>query len=147
MGLCSISCTRRCDTRSAGLPPAPSKKEGSYLSPSISLTISLPLRNLCARVRGPLKSLILGESGGIGHPQLAWRVLCASIAERERKGCEKGRKTDRRMIDIQRRNKTIRQRYYELLKQGHPVMMAYAMTGREFYLSEKRIRDIIAGRK
>ena len=56
-------------------------------------------------------------------------------------------KKDRRMIDIQRRNKTIRQRYYELLKQGHPVMLAYAMTGREFYLSEKRIRDIIAGRK
>jgi len=25
-------------------------------------------------------------------------------------------------------------------------MLAYAMTGREFYLSEKRIRDIIAGR-
>jgi hypothetical protein len=70
-----------------------------------------------------------------------------TIAQRLRKGSEKGRKTDKRMIDIQRRNKTIRQRYYELLKQGHPVMLAYAMTGREFYLSEKRIRDIIAGRK
>ena len=64
-----------------------------------------------------------------------------------RKGSARVAKKDRRMIDIQRRNKTIRQRYYELLKQGHPVMLAYAMTGREFYLSEKRIRDIIAGRK
>ena len=31
------------------------------------------------------------------------------------------------MIDIQRRNKVIRQRYYELLEQGNPVMLAYAM--------------------
>jgi hypothetical protein len=51
------------------------------------------------------------------------------------------------MIDTQRRNEAIRQRYYKLLGQGNPVMLAYAMTGREFYLSEKRIRDIIAGRK
>jgi hypothetical protein len=51
------------------------------------------------------------------------------------------------MIDIQRRNKAIQQRFYELLGQGSPVMLAYAMTGKEFYLSEKRVRDIIAGRK
>ena len=28
------------------------------------------------------------QIGDIGHPQLAWRVLCASITERERKGSE-----------------------------------------------------------
>ena len=48
------------------------------------------------------------------------------------------------MHDIQRRNQAIRQRYYELLRQGMPIMVAYAMTGREFYLSEERIRKIIA---
>ena len=35
-------------------------------------------------VRGPRKSMIFGESGGIERFQLAERVLCASIAERER---------------------------------------------------------------
>ena len=35
-------------------------------------------------VRGPRKSLIFGESGGIERFQIAKRVLCASIAERER---------------------------------------------------------------
>ena len=35
-------------------------------------------------VRGPRKFAICGESGGIERFQLAQRVLCASIAERER---------------------------------------------------------------
>ena len=35
-------------------------------------------------VRGPRKFAICGESGGIESFQLAQRVLCASIAERER---------------------------------------------------------------
>ena len=51
------------------------------------------------------------------------------------------------MHDIERRNKAIRKRFYELLGNGRPIMLAYAMTGKEFYLSEKRIRDIIAQRK
>ena len=51
------------------------------------------------------------------------------------------------MHDIQRRNTAIRKHFYELLGQGMPIMLAYAMTGKEFYLSEKRVRDIIAKRK
>ena len=51
------------------------------------------------------------------------------------------------MHDIQRRNTAIRKHFYELLGQGMPIMVAYAMTGKEFYLSEKRVRDIIAKRK
>ena len=37
--------------------------------------------------RGPRKFAICGESGGIERFQLAKRVLCASIAERERESC------------------------------------------------------------
>ena len=51
------------------------------------------------------------------------------------------------MIDQERRNKEIRKCFYEQLGKGLPIMVAYAITGRAFYLSEKRIRDIIAKRK
>ena len=54
---------------------------------------------------------------------------------------------DNYMNDIQRRNREIRKHFYSLLGQGIPIMLAYAMTGQQFYLSEKRIRDIIAKRK
>ena len=54
---------------------------------------------------------------------------------------------DNPMNDIQRRNREIRKHFYSLLGQGIPIMLAYAMTGQQFYLSEKRIRDIIAKRK
>ena len=53
---------------------------GSYL-PSVERS-ALPYDS---SVRGPRKFLICGESGGIERFQLAKRVLCASIAERERK--------------------------------------------------------------
>ena len=49
--------------------------------------------------------------------------------------------------DIDRRNRAIRHHFYDLLGRGLPIMVAYAMTGQQFYLSEKRIRDIIAKRK
>ena len=42
------------------------------------------------------------------------------------------------------RNKAIRERYYQLVRDGTPFMVAYAMTGREFYLSDERVRKIIA---
>ena len=51
------------------------------------------------------------------------------------------------MNDIERRNRAIRKHFYDLLGRGLPIMVAYAMTGQQFYLSEKRIRDIIAKRK
>ena len=51
------------------------------------------------------------------------------------------------MHDIERRNRAIRKHFYDLLGRGLPIMVAYAMTGQQFYLSEKRIRDIIAKRK
>ena len=43
------------------------------------------------------------------------------------------------MIDIQRRNKVIRQRYYELLEQGNPVMLAYAMVLRVLALAGRAV--------
>lgn len=51
-----------------------------------------------------------------------------------------------KMIDIQRRNRAIRQYFYELLEKNIPIMLAYAMTGEKFYLGEERIRQIIAKR-
>lgn len=44
------------------------------------------------------------------------------------------------------RNKRIRQIFAQYLRQGLPVMQAYARTASDFYLSENRIRDIISGR-
>ena len=51
------------------------------------------------------------------------------------------------MIDIKRRNKAIREQFYELLGKDVPIMEAYAMTGQCFYLSERRVREIIAEKK
>ena len=48
------------------------------------------------------------------------------------------------MLYIQTRNKAICQRYFQLISQKVPTMHAYAITGKEFYLSEERIRKIIA---
>ena len=48
------------------------------------------------------------------------------------------------MTDQARRNKAIRKCFYEQLGKGMPIMVAYAMTGQQFYLSERRIREIIA---
>ena len=50
-------------------------------------------------------------------------------------------------MHIQRRNREIRLHFYDLLKQGVPVMLAYTMTGDRFYLSEERVRQIVAKRK
>jgi hypothetical protein len=50
-------------------------------------------------------------------------------------------------MHLQRRNTAIRQHFYSLLQQGIPVMLAYAMTGNQFYLSEERVRQIVAKRK
>ena len=47
------------------------------------------------------------------------------------------------MTDIQRRNKHIKQRFYQLLGK-YPLMEIYIQLGYEFYLSERRIREIIA---
>lgn len=50
------------------------------------------------------------------------------------------------MIDTQRRNRAIRQYFYELLDKHTPIMLAYTITGEKFYLGEERIRQIIAKR-
>ncbi|MBO5404411.1 MAG: hypothetical protein IJV81_08190 [Paludibacteraceae bacterium] len=47
------------------------------------------------------------------------------------------------MTDIERRNRHIKLRFNQLLGK-HPVMVIYAQLGYEFYLSERRIREIIA---
>ena len=49
----------------------------------ISLAVERSASPYDSNVRGPRKSLIFGESGGIERFQLADRVLRASIAERE----------------------------------------------------------------
>ena len=49
----------------------------------ISLAVERSALPYDSSVRGPRKSLIFGESGGIERFQLAKRVLCASIAERD----------------------------------------------------------------
>ena len=48
------------------------------------------------------------------------------------------------MHDIERRNKAIRKHFYDLLGKGIPIMQAYSMTGYAYFLSERRIRAIIA---
>ena len=50
------------------------------------------------------------------------------------------------MHDIERRNRAIRKHFYDLLGTGLPIMVAYAITGQEFYLGEERIRQIVAKR-
>ena len=49
----------------------------------ISLAVERSALPYDSSVRGPRKSLIFGESGGIERFQLAKRVLCASSAERD----------------------------------------------------------------
>ena len=44
------------------------------------------------------------------------------------------------------RNIAIRQTFYAFVKQGYPIMQAYTETGKVFYLSEERIRQIVAKR-
>ena len=56
---------------------------GSSYLPSVERS-ALPYDS---SVRGPRKFAICGESGGIERFQLAKRVLCASIAEREGESC------------------------------------------------------------
>ena len=51
------------------------------------------------------------------------------------------------MIDQERRNNAIRKCFYEQLGKGLPIMEAYSMTGKQFYLSEERVRQIVAKRK
>ena len=48
---------------------------------------------------------------------------------------------------FQQRNQAIREHFYHLLDQGYPLMLAYTMTGKQFYLSEERVRQIVAKRK
>ena len=51
------------------------------------------------------------------------------------------------MTDIQRRNREIRKCFYEHLGKGMPVMELYVLIGKQFYLSEERVRQIVAKRK
>jgi DNA polymerase III delta subunit len=51
------------------------------------------------------------------------------------------------MIDQERRNEAIRKCFYEQLGKGMPIMEAYSLTGQRFYLSEERVRQIVAKRK
>lgn len=48
------------------------------------------------------------------------------------------------MHDSKRRNKAMCERFYTALGKGMPIMQAYANVGEEFYLSEERVRKIIA---
>ena len=53
----------------------------------------------------------------------------------------------KKMNYFQQRNQAIREHFYHLLDQGYPLMLAYTMTGKQFYLSEERVRQIVAKRK
>ena len=44
------------------------------------------------------------------------------------------------------RNKAIVEKFDDFLRQGYPTMEAYAQTGKVFFLTEERIRKIIAQR-
>lgn len=46
----------------------------------------------------------------------------------------------------QQRNNAIRQTFYDYLKAGLPRMVAYIKTAGDFYLSDVRVRDIVARR-
>lgn len=45
------------------------------------------------------------------------------------------------------RNAAIRQTFYNYLHSGVHRMMAYAKTASEYYISEDRVRDIVANRR
>ena len=47
---------------------------------------------------------------------------------------------------LHRRNTAIKSQFIAYIQSGLPRMTAYAKTGEDFYLSEKRVRDIVAGR-
>ncbi len=47
---------------------------------------------------------------------------------------------------LHQRNQAIRRTFYRYIQTGIPRMLAYAQTAAEYYLSEKRVRDIIANR-
>lgn len=47
---------------------------------------------------------------------------------------------------LRRRNTAIKSQFIAYIQSGLPRMTAYAKTGEDFYLSEKRVRDIVAGR-
>ena len=51
------------------------------------------------------------------------------------------------MIDQARRKNERRKCFYEQLGKGLPVMELYVMIGKQFYLSEERVRQIVAKRK
>ena len=51
------------------------------------------------------------------------------------------------MTDQARRNKEIRKCFYEQLGKGTPIMEVYVIIGKQFYLSEERVRQIVAKRK
>ena len=72
------------------------------------------------------------------------QVVC-SVADGRGSSLEIRRIID--MIDQERRNNAIRKCFYEQLGKGTPVMEAYSMTGKQFYLSEERVRQIVAKRK
>ena len=44
------------------------------------------------------------------------------------------------------RNKAIVEKFDDFLRQGYPTMEAYQRTGKVFFLTEERIRKIIAQR-
>ena len=52
--------------------------------------------------------------------------------------------TMRTMRAIKKRNEDIRSRFYELIRQGEPMMKAYEQVGEAFYLEARTIREIVA---
>ena len=81
----------------------------------------------------------------IGDAVVKARRVISSVADGRGSSLEIRRIID--MIDQERRNNAIRKCFYEQLGKGTPVMEAYSMTGKQFYLSEERVRQIVAKRK
>jgi len=52
----------------------------------------------------------------------------------------------REMYQIQKRNNAIQLRFDFYIRSGMPRMLAYARTAEDFFLSEKRVRDIVKKR-
>ena len=48
------------------------------------------------------------------------------------------------MRAIKKRNEDIRTRFYELIRQGVPMMKAYEQVEEAFYLEARTIREIVA---
>jgi len=53
---------------------------------------------------------------------------------------------NRDQYQIQQRNTAIRNTYFHYIQTGMSRMNAYAKTAQEYYLSEVRVRDIVARR-